>query len=90
MITTNMETERIALELQREFGGEVKVNTKLFSRNKQTSKDIFRLNALVKLPDFESGDVLQNYNKQKKREELLIVTGLGKQIKFFDILSCIS
>ena len=86
LITNNMETEKVALELQREFGGEVKINTKLFSRNKQTSKDIFRLNALVKLPDFEVGDVIENYNKQKKREELLIVVELAKQIKFFDIL----
>lgn len=86
LITHNMETERAALELQRHFGGEVKINTKLFSRNKQTSKDIFRLNALVRLPDFAPGDVIENYNKLKKREELLIVVEMGKNIKFYDLL----
>lgn len=54
------------------YGGEFQANPRLFSRNRQTSKDIYRLNVLVRLPEVEKGAVIRLAN------ELLLVTGFGK------------
>jgi len=44
--------------MQEEFGGELKISSQLFSVNKQTSKELYRVNALLRLPEFAKGDVL--------------------------------
>jgi NMD protein affecting ribosome stability and mRNA decay len=49
----------LALKLMRNFGAVIDSNAQLFSRNRLTSKDIFRVNTLVTLPDFAVGDVVE-------------------------------
>jgi NMD protein affecting ribosome stability and mRNA decay len=49
----------LALKLMRNFGAEIESNARLFSRNRLTSKDIFRLNVLVTIPKFTVGDVVE-------------------------------
>jgi len=49
----------LALKLMRNFGATIESNAQLFSRNRQTSKDIFRVNELVTLPNFIIGDVVE-------------------------------
>jgi NMD protein affecting ribosome stability and mRNA decay len=49
----------LALKLMRNFGAVIDSNAQLFSRNRQTSKDIFRVNTLVTLPNFAIGDVVE-------------------------------
>ncbi len=44
--------------LQERFGGEVTFNEKLFTRDKQRSKDVYKVNTLVKLSNFKRFDVL--------------------------------
>lgn len=47
-----------AAELQNKFGGELKISAKLHTRDKQTSKEVFRVNALLRLPDYTIGDIV--------------------------------
>ena len=51
---------RASKYLQERFGGKVTFNEKLFTRNKQRSKDVYKVNTLVKLSDFKRFDVLTN------------------------------
>ncbi len=64
----------LAQKLIRNFGGQIDANAQLFSHNKQTSKDIYRVNVLVTIPDFQEKDVIIYDNKT------LLITGLGKII----------
>jgi NMD protein affecting ribosome stability and mRNA decay len=48
----------LALKIIRNFGGFIDPNAQLFSHNKLTSKDLFRLNILVIVPDFLAGDAV--------------------------------
>jgi len=68
--------EKAARELQRRFGGIVKTSAQLFSKNKQTSKNIYRVNAFIEMPPFREGDVV------KGCEKILLVSERGKRIRF--------
>ncbi len=57
-LTSQNYIQELAQKVFNEFGYEIKVNAQLFSRNKQKSKDIFRVNALVNLPNFKKGDTI--------------------------------
>lgn len=48
-----------------EFGGELKVSKKLFSRNQQTSKEVWRVTILVRLPDVNVKDVIIDEEKDE-------------------------
>lgn len=67
----------IGQHIAHRFGGTISLNAQLFSRNKQTSKDIYRLNVLVTLPSFSSGDVI-SFQYLKKGQQLVQVKRLGK------------
>jgi len=77
-LTSKTAVERVALALQARFGGLVKTSAQLFSRNKQTSKEIYRVNALIELPPFGKGDVV------RAGKQLLFIVEPGKRIKFWD------
>jgi nonsense-mediated mRNA decay protein 3 len=46
-------------KLQQKFGGQITVSTKLHTRNRVTSRDVYRVNMLFKLPQFKKGDVIE-------------------------------
>lgn len=75
--------QRIAQSLGREmyesFGGVFKVSPRIFTRNKQTSKDLYRMSILVRMPDFETGDIIINHDKVFRVEKA------GAKIKLQDI-----
>ncbi|MCF7861042.1 hypothetical protein K9M79_02260 [Candidatus Woesearchaeota archaeon] len=48
----------LSKELKQKFGGIVKKSAKLFTRNRQTSKEVYRTNILYKPPHFMVGDVI--------------------------------
>lgn len=60
--------------LQEKYGGELKTSRRLFSRSKQTSKDIYRVTVLLRLPGFKVGDVIS------VRRDTIRVTAIGKNI----------
>ena len=53
----------LARELLNKFGGETKMGKKLFSRDKQRSKDIYRVNVLFRQSKFRKGDILKIDNE---------------------------
>jgi len=77
--------KRIAMslgkELQERFGGEFKASPRLFSKNKQTSKNIYRLSVFVRLPGFEKGEIILVDERVYKVEKL------GSKIKLLDLLT---
>ncbi|MFC1734417.1 NMD3-related protein [candidate division KSB1 bacterium] len=71
--TSQKYIQNLGLKLQKTFGGILKINPKLFSKSRQTSKDLYRVNVLFELLDFKIGDVILVDNK------ILKVTDLGKK-----------
>ncbi|MGV8169418.1 MAG: NMD3-related protein [Candidatus Nanoarchaeia archaeon] len=77
----------LSLKLMRNFGAKIESNAQLFSYNRQTSKDIFRVNVLVTIPDFCVGDVVEaNDSPFLVKETSKIITGVnlitGKKATF--------
>ena len=72
-LTHKSVARQLGEKLVRRFGGTMKSSEQLFSRNKQTSKNLYRLNVLVEFPAFTKGDAVLLEGKP------VLVTGLGKQ-----------
>ena len=77
-LTVKAEVERAARALQERFGGAIRSSARLFSRNKMTSKDIYRVTWFIELPPFAAGDIVQ------VGKASLLVLELGKRIRFFN------
>ena len=61
-------------QLQQKFGGELKISAEHFSRDRQTSKDMFRVNVLYRFTGIKSGNVI-NF-----RGDELTILSTGKNI----------
>lgn len=46
-------------KLQNHFGGQLIVSKKLHTRSRVTSKDLYRVNMLFRLPKFKKGDLIE-------------------------------
>ncbi len=46
-------------KLQYHFGGQLTVSRKLHTRSKVTSKDLYRVNVLFRIPTFKKGDIIE-------------------------------
>ncbi len=57
-LTKKSYIHELGQELLKKFGGEKKASKKLFSRNKQTSRDIYRVNVLFRQSKFRKGDII--------------------------------
>lgn len=69
----------LAKKLIKRFGGIVKESPKLFTRNNQTSKEVYRLNVLFRLLNFKKGDIIEINNK------IIKVNNIGKKVGGIDI-----
>ena len=58
--------------LPRHFPGEIHLTRKLFSRNKQTGKNLYRLTLLFRQLPFNEGDVI---NDQEKKVKVIKIRG---------------
>ena len=61
-------------KLQKTFGGELKINSSLHTRNHLTSKDLYRVNVYFRLPTVKKGDIV------KIRGEEFEIIGIGKKV----------
>jgi NMD protein affecting ribosome stability and mRNA decay len=59
-------------KMNEKFGGEMFQSPRLFSRDRQSSKDIYRLNVLVRLPELERGTVVT------RGKDVILITGYTK------------
>ena len=71
--------QKLGRELQSKFGGFLKISPTLFSRDRQSSKELYRVNVLLKLYDFKVNDVIKINNRYVK------ITSLDKRINGIDL-----
>ena len=67
-------------KLQKQFGGQVVVSRRIFTRNRQTSRDLYRVNLLFRLPPFKKGDII-GYKGDKIKIMQMHKKVLAKDIK---------
>ena len=72
--SSNKHIFRLGGELQNRFGGILKTSAKLHTRNKQTSKEVHRVNVLFRIMDYKKGDVV------KIDEEVIKIKSMTKNI----------
>ncbi len=78
-ITDRRKIQELGHNLQKQFGGTLKINPQTYSKDRQTSKVIYRVNVLYEAPDYQKGDVIKQENK------LVLIKGLGKNITGIDL-----
>ena len=67
-------------KLQNHFGGQLLVSTKLHTRSKVTSRDLYRVNMLFRIPKFKKGDIIE-YKGDKIKITSIHKKVLAKDIK---------
>ena len=80
-LTSNKYLIKLGRELQKMFGGILKTSSKLYTRNKQTSKEVHRVNVLLRLMDFKKDDIV------KIDDKIIKIKHLGKKIKGIDLIT---
>jgi len=70
----------LAEYLHKEFGGELHIAAQHFSEDKQAGKILYRTNALLALPDYQKGDVIE------KDDTYYLVLGISNKVKAEDLL----
>ncbi|MGM5481424.1 MAG: NMD3-related protein [Nanobdellota archaeon] len=87
-LTDKTGIQQLARQVQQKYGGEIKISPQLFSHDHVRSKDIYRVNAFVKLPDYTVGDVIY-YTKPKSPDlkHYLLITRMGKIIIGTDVMT---
>ncbi|MFW6013619.1 MAG: NMD3-related protein [Candidatus Nanoarchaeia archaeon] len=59
-ITDKKTIKSLANFLHKKYGGELKLSPELYSEDRQSSKKIYRLSALLRLPDFNINDIVSH------------------------------
>ena len=82
----------IGNKLKKKFGGEIKTSRKLWGVSKLTSKRVYRVVFLLRLPNVKIGDIIEHRGKKvkikgfrKKIEAVDIETGKKMMIKYNEI-----
>ena len=78
-LTSTKYMRQLGKKLKVRFNGELTETVKLFSRNRQTSKEIYRTNVLFKLRKNKVGDVV-DYRGRKIR-----IKSIGKRVSGIDV-----
>ena len=79
--------------LQKRFGGQIVVSRRLHTRSKLTSRDLYRVSVLFRLPSFKKGDIIgyrgskiKIINMHKKVFAKDIATGKKLNLSFKELL----
>lgn len=59
-ISSNQFVTKLAQKIFEHFGGELKSTSRLFTKNQQTSKNVYRSSVLIKLPEFNKSDIIKS------------------------------
>lgn len=62
-LTSQKHLQGVAKRLHKHFGGTLKIDEKLFTRDWTTSKDVFRVNATLLLPEYRVGDIISTNDR---------------------------
>jgi NMD protein affecting ribosome stability and mRNA decay len=74
LISSNKYLRALGKKLRTKYTGEFKESPRLFTRNRQTSRDVYRMNVFFRLKSYKVGDVV------KKGEREITITNIGKRI----------
>ncbi len=80
-LSSNSFAVGLGRQLEKTFGGFLKVSEQLFSRDRQTSKDLYRMNVFFEPLPVRVGDVLS------LNDSLIRVSSIGKKIAGIDLES---
>lgn len=80
-ISSNKFIKSLGRKLQKQFGGELKISSRLYSRDRQTSKDLYRLNVLFRLPKYKKGEIVT------VKGERIKILSLGKKVLGKDLVT---
>lgn len=79
-------------KLQKRFGGQLTISTKLHTKHRLTSRELYRVNVLFRLPNFKKGDIITYRGDKIKiiamHKKILakdVKTGKKLHLKFKDI-----
>jgi len=72
--------QSLGREIYEKYGGVYKASPHLHTKDRQKSKNVYRVNVLVRLPNFEKGDVIVTDG-----DKVFRVVNLGKKIKLLDL-----
>ncbi len=78
-LSSNSFAVRLGRILKEKFGGELKVSEKLFSKDRQTSKELYRVNVLFRPYPMRLGDAISIDGK------MMLVTSMGKKVYCLDL-----
>jgi len=73
--------QSLGRQLQQRFGGILKITGRLYTKDKMTSRDVYRMTVLFKQLPCKTGDVITLHGEQWK------VTGVGNQIALQNVSS---
>jgi nonsense-mediated mRNA decay protein 3 len=71
--------QNVARAVHDDFGGELTVRAQHFSYDSLTSKNLYRVNACLRLPKYWKGSVIRAGNK------LFLITNMGRSLKGIDL-----
>lgn len=66
-------------KLQERFPGQPEVSSSLHTRNRQTSRDVYRVNVLFRMPSFRKGDIITY------RGDRIQIMGMSKKVLAKDL-----
>ncbi len=78
-LTKNKLAVVVGRELHNRFGGDLKITSRLFSKDTLTWKDLYRVTVLLRLPKIKVGQTIEKGNKRLK------VVQLGKKANLVDL-----
>ncbi len=89
-ITPIKSIRKAAFELHKRFGGIIELNEELVTRDSLKSRDVYRVNAIVRLPRFKVGSVIVKKsnkvnNVMNKLNRVVLITGLKNKIVGIDL-----
>jgi|TARA_Y100000310_G_scaffold36526_3_gene34386 nonsense-mediated mRNA decay protein 3 len=70
----------IGNRLQGKFGGQLIISKKLHTRSRMTGRELFRVNALFRMPNFKKGDII-NYKGDEIKVVAIHKKVLAKNVK---------
>ncbi len=71
--------QNLGRRLKKQFGGTLKISTRIFTRNKLSSKDVYRVTVFYEAPDIIKGNVL------KINGRVVLVSHVDKFIRGIDL-----
>ncbi|MEK6917141.1 MAG: NMD3-related protein [Nanoarchaeota archaeon] len=78
-VTDKKRIQNLGVLLQKRFGGSIKVSPHIHTQDRQTSKQVYRVNVLYEAADFKPGDVVKIDNK------IILVRKISKTISGVDL-----